>query len=817
MEQFPITPYLSEICKKLKASESHFLILTAETGAGKSTVLPIGLLENFSGNILMTQPRRIAAVSVANRIASLLGEDCGKTAGYKVHLENCTSSETRLEVVTEAVLVKSLSEDPFLEKYNVVVIDEFHERTINTDLNLALLKEAVSARDDLFVIVMSATIDAEKLQKYLGGESACEKSDDENKIVLSEGRCPVFKIPGRTFPIEVVYEPKLSVTAAIVNEIKSYEAASKKSYSDYGDILVFLPGISDIKKCYDELMMEFARTGLDDKVRVFILHSSISFEEQKKILNKTDSSEKRVILSSAIAETSVTVPDITCVIDSGLSRISRLNVATSMQNLVTEIESEFSAEQRKGRAGRVSKGKCIRLWSTAEPRVKNMPPEILRTDLASFVLECFSHGITSLDKIDLLDKPQKSAFDQSLFLLQKLSLVTSSEKSDLKSSDSSMLSLTSKGKAALSFPLGPRLASIVLSAGIKSFDKIENVLLENSTYAKSAREIQNRFLTDIKSRLSKCADFSIEVPPELLLLEGFPDRLAVRLSEYGEENSVYQFAGGRKAVICKDKKTSSKWIIAHDVMSGTTQGIIYSFTELSEQLAEKYLSEHSETKTECRFENGKIIKSENTCFGKIILSSKKLASSEDDLLNAWINEISEKGFSSVPKDDRLEKFILRAKFFSLNVLQKDISMFEEELCGNVSEWLSPFFVGVKKLTAEIVYDALYYFLNGAEIDIKVPEILVLSNGTKAKIKYEENTDEDGHLFIKPVIEIIIQRIFGCTETPKISGIKVLLRLLSPASRPLQITDDLEHFWTDSWPEICKEMKGRYPKHNWEFS
>lgn len=186
------------------------------------------------------------------------------------------------------------------------------------------------------------------------------------------------------------------------------------------------------------------------------------------------------------------------------------------------------------------------------------------------------------------------------------------------------------------------------------------------------------------------------------------------------------------------------------------------------------------------------------------------------MLNAWINEISEKGFGSVPKDDRLEKFILRAKFFSLNVLQKDISMFEEGLCGNVSEWLIPFFSGVKKLTSEIVYDALYYFLNGTEIDKKVSEVLVLPNGTKAKIKYEENTDEDGHLFIKPVIEIIIQRIFGCTETPKICGIKVLLRLLSPASRPLQITDDLEHFWTDSWPEICKEMKGRYPKHNWEF-
>lgn len=807
MKQFSITPYLSEICEKIKSSESHFFILTAETGAGKSTVLPVGLLENFTGKIIMTQPRKLAAVGVASRIASLLEEDCGKTVGYKVHLENCVSSETQLEVVTEAVLVKHLSEDPFLEKYNLVVIDEYHERTINTDLNLALLKEAVSVREDLFVIVMSATIDTEKLQKYLSN--------------ADEKKCPVMKIPGRTFPIDVVYEPKLSVCDAILKELSQRQSCSKdvsEITSAFGDILVFLAGINDIKKCYEELQVKLLHNNFSEKIKVYILHSSISFDEQKKILNKTDRTERRVILSSAIAETSITVPDITCVIDSGFFRVARLNVSTSMQNLVTEIESEFSAEQRKGRAGRLSKGKCIRLWSVAEPRVKNMPPEILRSDLTSFVLECFSHGITSLDKIDLLDKPQNSAFEQTLFLLQKLSLISFSKSvPNFGGSvvEKPKLSLTPKGKAALSLPLNPRLASIVLSAGVKSFNEIENVLLEYSTYAKSSRDLQKRFLSDIRQRLSKCDDFSIQVPPELLLLEGFPDRLAVRLSEYGVENPVYQFAGGRKAGICKEKKTSSKWIIAHDVMSGSTQGIIYSFTELSDSLAEKYLESHTEKIIDCRFEDGKIIKSENICFGKIVLSSKKLVSSQEDLLNAWINEITEKGFSSIPKDDRLERFILRTKFYSQHVLKKDISSFEEDICKNTMEWLTPFFAGVKTLTSEIVYDALYYYLNGAEVDEKVPEFLILPNKTKAKVKYEEAVLEENY-FIKPVIEIIIQRIFGCNKTPEICGVKVLLRLLSPASRPLQITDDLEHFWTDSWPEICKEMKGRYPKHNWQI-
>ncbi|MBQ0002278.1 MAG: ATP-dependent RNA helicase [Treponema sp.] len=800
MQQFPISSYLSEICEKLKTSESHFLILTAETGAGKSTVLPIGLLENFSGKIIMTEPRRLAAVGVANRTASLLEEKCGMTAGYRVHLENCTGKETRLEVVTEAVLVKILSEDPLIENYNVVVIDEFHERTVHTDLNLALLKEAVSVRDDLFVIIMSATIDTEKLQKYIGDSTA------------------VMKIPGRTFPIDCVYEPDFSVCDAIMKEVEKplfFQKSDEKNFN--GDILAFLPGIKDILECHKNLTERLVSKNLFDRVKLYILHSSISFEEQKKILNKTDPHEKRIILSSAIAETSVTVPDISIVIDSGFSRVSRLDVRTQMQNLVTEIESEFSAEQRKGRAGRIAKGKCIRLWSAAEPRVKNMPPEILRTDLSEFVLECFSHGITSPDKIELLDKPSDAAFNQCLNLLKKLSLITENQFSlSDKNPDSVSYSLTQKGKAALSIPLNPRLCVIALSAGVKAFDTIENIILENSSYSKSNRDLQNRFLNDIKLRVSRCPDFSMTASKEILLLQGFPDRLALRLSEYGAENPVYQFSNGRKAVVCKEKKTFSKWIVAQEVIAGKTDGVIYSFTEITEQDAEDFLKLHKEKNVECRFENGKIIKSENICFGKIILSSKKLVSSDEDLLAAWITEVKTKGFNSLPLDEKTEKFILRTKFYQSQKLKNDISCFEKNLCDKAEEWLTPFFSGVKKLTSETVYDALYYYLNGSEIDRCVPEFLVLPNNTKAKIKYEEMIDENQNTFIRPVIEIIIQRIFGCTKTPEICGVKVLLRLLSPASRPLQITDDLEHFWIDSWPEICREMKGRYPKHNWEW-
>lgn len=779
---FPISMHIDSICETLKSSKSHFLILTAETGAGKSTVLPLGLLNNFSGNIIVTQPRRLAAVGVANRVASLCGETCGKTVGYKVHLENKTCKETRLEFVTEAILLRNLSDDPFLENYNVVVIDEFHERTVNTDLNLSFVKEAVSARDDLFVIIMSATLDTEKLKNFLGGDAV-----------------PVMKIPGRTFPVDVFYENKKSIENVIINEVKKND----------GDVLVFLPGISDIKKTEENLLVEFNKAALPFSCDVFILHSSITLEEQKKILNKKPDDNRRIILSSSIAETSVTVPDITCVVDSGLSRVARMNAGTLMTNLVTEIESEFSSEQRKGRAGRLCRGRCIRMWNEAEPRVKNMIPEILRTDLLSFSLECISRGESDLEKLDLLDRPPKNALKQSLLLLTKIGLCEYDE-------DRNIYSITEKGKAALTLPLDLRLSSIALCCGAEKINLVSDVLINNSPFAKSSSEVKEKFISDIKKRLTGLEKFSLNLPKELIMLEGFPDRLCKRISEYGAEQIKFQFPYGRKASLKKELKTDLSWIIALDVMQGTSEGIIYSFENISESLVEEYLKTHSEVKTVCTFENGKLLKSENRTFGEIVLSSKKINPEEGDLLKAWIFEVKEKGIESLPLTEKIKNFLTRVKFFYKYSAKKNIDEFDFELSENVEKWLTPFFTNQKNLSSEIVYDALYWFLEGSKVDKEVPEVFELENKKRCKIKYEESVTEDGSVNIQPVIEIIIQRIFGCFKTPQILGQKVLLRLLSPASRPLQITKDLENFWENTWPEICKEMKGRYPKHNWDY-
>lgn len=783
IQQFPITPFLDEICQKVKKSPTRFLILTAETAAGKSTILPLGLLEHFDGKIMMTEPRRLAVLGVSSRIATLKKEKCGETVGYKIHMETCCSEKTRLEVVTEAILVRNLQTDPALEKYNVVVLDEFHERSINTDLALAFLKEAMELRDDLFVIIMSATIDTQKLQQYLGQAT------------------PVVQVPGRQFPVEITYSPDTSVSAAI----ESYVTATPTSP---GNVLAFLPGIADIRRAQESLSQSLSLQLARKELELCILHSSISLEQQKYIIQETATPQtnarpRKIILSSAIAETSLTVPGVTCVIDSGLSRVNRMNLSTGMENLSSETESEFSATQRAGRAGRTQAGRCIRLWSPGNPRIKDMPAEILRADITSLVLECADRGVFSADGIDWFESPGENAWKTAQELLQKLGFI----KPDFH--------ITEKGKAALGLGVHPRLASIALEGGDLQ------LVADYSQYAKSGPELQKKFISDLKHRVEKAKVNGRSLKSSgLQLLSGFPDRLAKRLTPIGVVPTEYQFYSGRKALL-HDSKKAPEWIVAPEVMAGEREGTIFSFEELNNSEVDFWLnhddfdSKRTEIVTKCTFRDGKIEKNEQVCYGQIVLSSKKIPADEGDLALAWCEEVRQKGLECLPSNKQIENFLERTAFYFQE--KRPETNIQDEVISKVNDWLPPFLTG-KRLTDEIVYQALYWFLNGSEIEKEVPAQIILSNGNKCKVHYEKLSapDDKNKLIIRPVIEIIIQRAFGVTQTPSVCGMKVLMRLLSPAGRPLQITDDLEHFWTGAWPEICKEMKGRYPKHNWEF-
>ncbi|WP_407396963.1 ATP-dependent helicase C-terminal domain-containing protein [Treponema sp.] len=761
LNSFPVFNHIDKVCRTLKESKSRCLIMTAETGAGKSTVFPLGLLRHFEGNIIMTEPRRLSVLGTAARISSLMGEECGQTCGYRIKLESKVSKETRLQLVTEAILVRMLQDDMALENFNVVVLDEFHERSVSLDLISSFVKEAQLLRDDLYIVVMSATIDAKRISSYFND-------------------APIVEIPGRTFPVEIQYKPNVGIESAVIDAFNS---------SNEGNVLVFLPGIKEIRNCTENLRTHF---GDDGSVEILTLHSSISIDEQKRILKENDRGIRRIIVSSAIAETSLTVPDVTCVVDSGLCRMNVFNPNVGMQKLVTLNESEFSAAQRSGRAGRTKEGKCIRLWSKNDVRQKEVLPEILRSELSSLVLECAERGQIDLDRIDFLDRPSKAFWNESIFFLEKSGMLKNSR-------------ITDKGRAVLKLGMDIRLAGLVLSArGNEAFmEYAKKIFLsfENNT---------PKDWTDVCHRLE---NFPIKQNikyqnEQMLLLEGYPDRLALKVSNPGDTRQEYQFTNGKKAFLHGSVKTDAQWIVALEVDAGESNALIYRVEEIQGEEFLKWIEGNAESKLECYFKDGKIYKEEQMVLGKICLSSKKLVPDSGDILPAWKNEVQKKGLKVLPFDDRCENFLLRVEYYRQ---QKDEQgSLSDMLADSIEEWLGPFITDGKELDSKIIYDALYWYLDGSKIDGEVPLLLEFPNGRKFKVIYEKNER------IRPVVEVIIQRVFGCFSTPKVMGQNVLLKLLSPASRPLQITEDLENFWTTSWPEICKEMKGRYPKHNWDY-
>ncbi len=841
-------------------------------------MIPAGLPKFFNGKILMTEPRRIAALSIAERVSEILEEPCGKTCGYKIHLENKTSRETKIEVVTEAVLSRTLQNDPSLEGYSVILIDEFHERSVTTDLNLAFLREAMELRDDLYVIIMSATIETKKLSEYLGGPD-----------YITGETVPVMEIPGRTFPVEVEYKPDSTMVRAICDELENIKRGQPPLIQNIKRgqtpvILAFLPGIREIRKTESEL-----RSALGDpqnsRTEIHVLHSSVSLSDQKKIFAPLPENTNRVIISSAIAETSLTVPGVTTVIDSGLSRVNRLNIALGMETLVTEAESEFSAEQRKGRAGRLQAGRCIRLWSKNEPRKKSMLPEILRTDISSLVLECAAWGKNLSESENFfLDSPSKAAIKTASEFLQNMNFLDSSRK------------ITERGRLALEAGVSPRLANLILFAAENPALKEDAVslILKYSNYADSKSEIQKRFCDDIRLKItgaqnalaahntrSNKRDKGGQVPSKTaLLFAGFSDRLAKKCPETfsgtgkGNDKISYQFPNGHSAFLAKDLYFSQApdWIIAPEVLATSSGGTVFDYECVTNAEAESLISNLIHEETECFFneDQTKISKFVYTKYGKITLSEKKVNVTKNDSVLAWCTQIRKKGLNSLNLSYKMQDFLTRADFYAVhtnagtgsvaalqgeqdaaltqgvqapqdahgaaltqgiqapqdahgaalsqgvhdtqNAVPKDSqntgtsSLSLARLEAAPEEWLTPFLTD-GKLTDEILYNAAYWYLDGATVDANVPTQLILENGRKIKVSYENG---------RPVIEIIIQRIFGCFENPKIMGVPVLLKLLSPASRPLQITEDLAGFWNGSWIEICKEMKGRYPKHNWDY-
>ncbi|MCR5217678.1 ATP-dependent helicase HrpB [Treponema sp.] len=783
IKNLPVYPFLDQICDNLKNNPYHSLVLTAETAAGKSTAVPLALLKNFSGKIYMLEPRRVAAFNIASRVSELLGEETGETCGYSVHLENKSSDKTRFVVMTDAVLTRKMQSDPLLEGVNVVVIDEFHERSIHVDLALALLKEVMALRDDLYVIIMSATIDSKRICEYLMG------TDKDDKTV------PLLSVPGRTFPVDIEYKKDLPVEKAVNIEAASLEAAGK-----YGSILVFLPGLREIRQA------EKAINELNPELKVEILHSSVTLAEQKKILKTEARDYIRIILSSSIAETSVTVKDVVCVIDSGLCRVNMYDLSTGMNRLETRYVSEFNAKQRSGRAGRICAGKCVRLWGQNEVLAKSVPPEILHSDLSSLVLECYKWGVKSPSKLEWLDCPGESNWAKAEELLELLACIKDKK-------------ITVLGEACLSLGLGIRVTCLALS-GV-----IHNQLELSTSYAldkvlsryESERNLEKcgfllkkgvqKYKED--TDLRKCYPQGFpQFSTSYAFLCGYPDRLA-----HKESDKTYMLSSGRIASLKEDN--AAEYIIVLDADAGSDKAFIYEFENIDSESALHFMRERAVNRLVYDFnrDSYKLLVKESLCFGKIQLKEVK-KNLTPGLYFEYINkQLIKEGLDFLPLSQKSLSLLKRVQFYCQNK-GSDYENLEEKLNSlhlRGTDWLQPFMLNEVQIKENTLYDALFWYLEGDKINRNVPEELILENGRKRKLIYESQNG-----IIIPVLEVIIQQIFGCFKTPEVMKQPVLIKLLSPARRPLQVTKNLEGFWTNTWPEICSEMKGRYPKHNWDY-
>lgn len=789
LEGLPIYPHLDSIADALLSSPSRFLVLTAETAAGKSTAVPVALLERFPGSIVMLEPRRVATVAVASRIAEILGEEVGRRAGYRLHLDSRVSRETRIEVITEAILTRRLQNDPSLEGVSVVILDEFHERSVHADLALAFLRESVALRDDLYVIVMSATMDTEKIAAFL--------------------ESPVVSVPGRRWPVGIEYAPRQTRRDGRIEPIEEAMAGAIRRELD-GDgprgILAFLPGIAEIRRT------ERLLAGIS--CEILALHSTIPISEQRRVLAEPAPGERRVILSSSIAETSLTVPGVSIVVDSGLARIGKIDVRTGMYALETGSESVFSAGQRAGRAGRLGPGRCVRLWAERDVRVSDPAPEILRTDLIAVVLECAVWGVVDIDGIAWLTRPSEAAWNQARELLSWMGAIDASGR------------VTKTGKALVSLGTHPRIAAVALAGGTE-------LAVRHSRFSDNPREAA-RFAEDIARRVARARNDHGVTPdvffPETIrglrdadakgampLLAGFPDRIACHVAD-----GSYRFPSGRVASLPRDDRNATarypKWIIAPEVDSGEREGLIRSYEPLDDTLATAWLEAHATTGTRIAFADGKyspgikVKKTETSAYGKIVLSERPLVPGPGDVANAVVSAIRTEGLSVLPWNETSTRFLARARLCAKapgGERARDLA--DGSLLDSLEEWLVPFIPSDGRIEGQGLLDALRYLADGQRVDREVPERITLANGVSRPLIFEEFVPGEGPI---PILEIRIQELFGCPDTPRVLGMPVLMRLLSPARRPLQVTSDLAGFWKNTWADVRKEMKGRYPKHKW---
>ena len=796
MDSLPV----DEALPRLKAAllQRNAAVLVAPPGAGKTTRVPLALLDApwLGGRkIVMQEPRRLAARAAARRMAGTLGEPVGETVGYRVRLDTKVGPRTRIEVVTDGLFLRMLQDDPSLDGIGCVIFDELHERGLETDLSFALVREAQTAlREDLRVIAMSATLDPGPVSDRLGG-------------------APLIESAGRMFPVKTRY---LDHEASGRLEDVTASAIRNALGEESGCALVFLPGVAEIRRVQERLQ------GVGGDVDIAPLYGDLSPAEQDRAIGPSPPGRRKVVLSTSIAETSLTIEGVRIVIDSGQMRLPRFSPRSGMTRLETVKVSQASADQRRGRAGRLEPGVCYRLWTEEAQRglVPFTAPEILDADLAPLALELAAWGVADAASLPWLTPPPAAALATARALLLDLGAVDAAG------------AITPHGRAMSRIGQHPRIAHLVLSGREMGHGKVAALLaaiLGERDFLRlppGQRDVDLRHRVDIAlsgkaprvimemaRRLAKGNDNDSSVTGALLAL-AYPDRIGRRRAGTAGR---YLLSGGQGAALPEgDPMGNEEFVVVADLDGSAQNARIFlaapiTANEIEDLYAERIVGEEV---LNWNAREGVVQARRVRRLGALLLEDKPITTPEPEKLKAaMLDGIRQMGLAALPWSDELKSWRERIAFLrTADESWPDLS--DAALLASLPDWLGPFLDGLRRrehlqrVDLSAALRTLVPWEQARRLDSAAPTHIEVPSGSRVAIDYANPAE--------PTLSVRLQEMFGLTETPRIAGgtVPVTIHLLSPARRPVQVTRDLASFWKNGYRDVKSELKGRYPRHYW---